>query len=473
MSIKTTARQARMVKCAILSPGLEQRGPSTIQSDALKTYGFDILPYVLQIDLYESIFDNTISGTIEILENIGLSEYLPIVGVEVVAIIFEIDDPSSDTKTRRFVRAFRVVGLINQSYPRHDYRQYTLKLATHEFVRSLSTRVRKAWRGVTADAAVEDILKQYLDVPNQLTEVERTTNLIDITIPNYTPLMAINYFATLAQTYGKNESNFLFYETLDGFRFTSIALMVNGPPVSTFYVNSGLVASTTVSDEVTALSSILRVHQDQSFDLLSDIASGTLRSQLIHFDFLARQFGKPSATTHTEDSRYTETFAKTTHLDKYPVYPQNFDRTVGSDVRLFLVPSNAWSDKSAYIKSRDDGVQQKLHEAVLIRNRQLREIQHLSTLLDLPGDPNLRAGVVVNVNYPSSRALVRAGDRRINDTLFEEPTPYYSGKHLVAAVHHILTMKGPGSCEYRMQIQVNRDSLGAPLIGTALPTDAF
>jgi hypothetical protein len=46
-----------------------------------------------------------------------------------------------------------------------------------------------------------------------------------------------------------------------------------------------------------------------------------------------------------------------------------------------------------------------MHEIVVLRNRQLREIQHLLTVIDMPGQPDLRAGSVVNVNYPSSREL--------------------------------------------------------------------
>ena len=36
----------------------------------------------------------------------------------------------------------------------------------------------------------------------------------------------------------------------------------------------------------------------------------------------------------------------------------------------------------------------------------------------------------------------------------------------MTAVHHILTVINPGAMDYRVNIQVNRDSLGAALIGT-------
>ena len=106
------------------------------------------------------------------------------------------------------------------------------------------------------------------------------------------------------------------------------------------------------------------------------------------------------------------------------------------------------------------------HEAVVLRNRQLREIRHLQSLIDLPGQPDLRAGSVVIVNYPSTRIL-EGRNVTINTPTYSEGTPYHSGKHVVSSVHHILASQGGESMEYRMNIRVCKDSLGAPLIGTS------
>lgn len=469
----STPRQVRLLKCALLSPGLYLRAKTEQDRDTLKNYGFDLSPFIQKIDLYESIFDNTISASLNLLENIGLPEYLPIVGVETIAIVFEIDTVSGP---KRFSHSFRVVGIKDLAYPRHDFRMYTLILTTNEFVLSASKRICRVFRKSASDS-VREVLSKDLGVTADDIDIEDSHGTLEVVIPNYTPLMAINYFSVAAQTVKTpRESNFLFYETLDGFHFNSLANIfqkakdADQSTLKTFDVDSGKISSTPVVGEEDALNSILRLHQEQTFDLLHDIAGGTLRSKVVHFDFLARK------VTDVDDSRYTDAFKQTTHLDAYPFYPENFDLTVSKDVRLFLVPTNVWSQESAYNKSKKGltETEERLHQSVVARNRQLKEIKHMTTLLDLPGQPDLRAGDVVIVNYPSTRFLAGATDNtmnQVNQPLYSEPTPYFSGRHLVTSVHHILTTKSPGSMEYRMNIRVNRDSLSAPLIGTSNDTD--
>src|SRR4051812_41874719 len=106
----TAARQVRLIRCSIFSPGLDLRAGNTRDADVLKNYGFDVMPFVQRIDIYESIFDNTLSGSISLLENVGLTEYLPLVGVEVLALIFQID---TEDGPQSFARTFRIVALQN------------------------------------------------------------------------------------------------------------------------------------------------------------------------------------------------------------------------------------------------------------------------------------------------------------------------------------------------------------------------
>lgn len=480
-SFLTWPGQVRLVQCSIYSPGLELRAQNSGDAAQLKTYGFDVSQYAQQIDIYESIWDNTISGEVTMLENVGLTEYLPLIGTELFSLSFEID--GTDGTTRQFSRVFRIIGLKDQSFPRHDWRLYKLVLVTNEFVQSVSSRICRAYHAYTCEAAVTDILQRDLGLgppnPVGLITDEKTFGTVDIVIPNYMPLQAINYFTVLSQTIGTpHESNFLFFETLDGFHFTSIAnLITTGKSALdnatlatklTFYVDPGQISTAPTVLDTTVLNSITKIHQDQGFDVLSDIAGGMLRNRMTTFDFLSRVI--PQDT----DATYDESFPMTTHLNPNPVYPQNFSLTVSPNVRLFTVPYNVWSTQSAYISSIEQQPQQLMYQAVILRNRQLREIRHTQTLLDLPGQPDLRAGTVVIINYPSTRFLnPSASTQSINVPFNPVPTEVYSGYHLVTSVHHILITKGPGSMEYRMNLRVNKDSLNTLLIGTSDMTDPF
>lgn len=463
MSDYTLPRQVRVNSCYLYSPGMELRVPLA-QQQAVRERGINIFPYIQKIDLYESIFDNTLSGAITLMENEGLVEFIPIVGVERVFLSFSVYAPYLKNGAQTFGREFQVTKVSGLSYPKHDYRLYTLNLATPEFVNSLSARISRPFNAMTCAEGVLEVLSRDLNVSvDRIVNIEQTDGALNTVIPNYTPLQAINYFALLAQTVDRpRESNYLFFETLEGFHFTSISSLIKqghaAPTLKTLNVNPGMVS---VRPKVTIdqmQNTIDRLHQEQTFDLLMDIGSGMLRSEVVHFDFLARQY-------KSTDSRYTKTFKDTTHLDKYPVYPENYDQALTPSVRTFTVPSNFWVAQSDYAKQKGEEIpEQRMREAIVLRNRQLREIKHIETLLTLPGQPGLRAGSVVIVNYPSTR-LLQGSDAQDNAAERELPTPYHSGKHLVTEVHHELSQQAPGAFEYTMTIKVNRDSLGAPLIG--------
>jgi hypothetical protein len=418
--------------------------------------GIDITTFIQQVDIYESIFDNTISGSVIIMENLGLIELVPIIGVEYLWFAFEVDaEENGKQVVREFKRVFRVVKVSDISYPRHDYRLFTLELSTHEFVASISHRISRQYDKKTVKEAVQDILKKDLGEA-KLKTAEDTNGKITITIPNYTPLQAINFLTLLGQTKDKKESNFVFFETLEGFHFTSIAKLIEdgkkAAKDTVFQIDPGNVTGAETSTDEIIRNAVSRIYQEQGADLLVDIAGGMLRSQMIHFDFLARKI------EHTDDSRYTETFKKTTHLNKNPVYPKNYDQGLSKNVRTFTVPTNVWSVKGSWMKKTDpDTPEQKLYEAIVLHNRQLKEITHIQTLIEMPGHPDIRAGSVMNIQYPSTRLMTDEGGS-ITDAVPQVETPLFTGPHLVTSVRHKMSPIGSGQFDYQMHLKVCSDS---------------
>lgn len=450
----TAPRQVKLKRCVVYSPGMEARA-SAAEAGLMFQGGFDVSNFVNKIDIFESIFENTISGQLSFIDIAGLPEYIPFVGVEFFFIHFSID---ADEGEREFQQIFRIVSVRDTTYPQDEKRTYTVDIVTPEYVTSISSRVQRHFRNVTCAEAVTELMLNDLVIPlDQIKTLQQTQGKLSVTVPNYTPLQAVNYFTMLSLTKGQpSESNFMFFQTLDGFHFTSIAELIKKEPTKTFNVNAGKISSSTSVGETTAFDSIIRLHQEQSFNALADITSGVLRSRMLSLDFLSRKWTE-------EDSRYSDTFNRTTHMDKYPLYPVNYDLNVDKNVKLFIVPTNVWTANSRYV-SRIGEIPdaQRMHQSIVLRNRQLRELMHLKTLIDIPGQPDLRAGSVVNVHYPSTRVLQQV-DAPSQQAQPDLPSTYYSGKHLVTAVRHSLIKTSISSMEYRMHIEVTRDSLRSPL----------
>ena len=458
----TAPRQVKLRRCAIWSPTLHLRGADAAAQEDLLAHGQDISASVVSLDIYESIFQNTITGTVRLKETHGYPEYFPLVGTEFLFIEFVIDYLGEE---RIFNRVFRIRKIGDQSFPKNEEREYTINLVTPEFFQSMSSRMTKRYTGTCAEA-VKEIMETRLQIEDKrIYAAEKTSGTIDVLIPNYTPLQAINYFTAISLTEEvPYASNFLFYETLDGFYFRSIRGILQqysaGNEVATFQVNANKLTGAQVIDEAQAFSSIIQIHQKNTLDVLTDATSGVLRSRMLHLDFFARKFTE-------SDSRYTETFKtyKDDHLAQYPLYPDNFDQSIDRNTKLFTTLSDTSSTESAYRKQNEGKVPpRRRHESDVLRNRQLREIQHLRTVLEVPGLPNLRAGTVIILNYPSTR-LIEGESENLSAAAHQNPTPFHSGRHLVTKVRHNLVQISTGVMEYRMHIEATRDSLGSPLIG--------
>ena len=473
-TLETAPRQVRLVQCSILSPMLEHRAMTAAQAEKIHIAGIDIRSAVSSVNIYESIFDNTISATIDMEESDAYPELFPLVGQEFVRLVFSVDYLG---EVREFGRTFRIRRLGDQSFPSDARRTYTLDLVTPEFFTSLSSRMMKRYDQTTCTKAVRDIMTNQLQIPaDRIKEIEETDLKISAVIPNYTPLQAINFFTSLGLTQEKSESNFLFYETLDGFWFVSVASLIDpakvekrlkasgtwktGDPtdvVATYEVNANKMTGHAKISERDAYNSIIGLHQKQSFDVLVDITTGLLRTKMLHLDFFARKWEE-------DDSRYTDTFKETTHLDEFPMYPDNFDQSVDRNVKLFIVPTNTSSAGSKYALSvGEQADENRLYQSVVLRNRQLRELRHLTTVLKVPGQPGVRAGSVIDLIYPTSRELQGSSINSHASTVSGE-TPFYSGRHLVTAVRHVLTQASPAVMEYTMHLEATRDSFGTKLI---------
>ena len=79
------------------------------------------------------------------------------------------------------------------------------------------------------------------------------------------------------------------------------------------------------------------------------------------------------------------------------------------------------------------------------------------------GHPSVRAGSVIDLIYPTSREL-QGSSVNTHASTVSGNTPFYSGRHLVTAVRHVLTQASPAAMEYTMHLEATRDSFGTKLV---------
>jgi len=199
--------------------------------DSIKIRSFDGKPVdvksmVQELNIYESIYDTTLSGSAVIVDGINLVNKMPLQGTEMLEFLLYTPGAGNSSQGRIDATAetgnpFHIYKLSNRKRIGEGVVSYVLHFCSREAIQSVRTRVSQAYDGAlhgTAAAIFAD--KQYLDSRKKL-YVEPTRNRSKVVIPNLHPLDAILSLAPKALSGKSNGVGYFFYETTKGFHFRS------------------------------------------------------------------------------------------------------------------------------------------------------------------------------------------------------------------------------------------------------------
>ena len=227
-----------------------------------------------EINFYESIESPFVYGDITITDTVGIVEALPILGEETLEVMFSTahatprpinpegtpTDPSIQEKVIK--SEFRIYRADPPFTTTDSARLITLRFVSDLEMKNIQTLVQKSYNATSfLPLTISDIVRKiyYESFVSPTTKqnpgyrgtkkeflVEPTSGLYSAHIPNWSPFKAITFLAGKAISSNKKSSgaNFMFYETLKGFRFVSMETLMQGG------FNSNNFEQVTAGDEV-------------------------------------------------------------------------------------------------------------------------------------------------------------------------------------------------------------------------------
>ena len=159
-----------------------------------------------ELNIYESIFKNTLSGNLTVTDTENLISAFPIVGHESVVIIFgnPTDDSVDDIEV-----SFRVYKISPYSRSGERSSEYTLQFISPEYYINLTEKISRSFSSSKISDIATTISREYLGVN---ADIETTKGDHSIIIPNWGPFKTLNWLATRAQNPTTDGSNYVFYE---------------------------------------------------------------------------------------------------------------------------------------------------------------------------------------------------------------------------------------------------------------------
>ena len=365
----------------------------------------DLRGMMLSLDIYEDIFSASMKGSIEISDGQDILSVFKIHGNEYIEI--ELEKPTLDIAYKQSFRIYRVSdrSFINGS---HHYKMY---FCSEEFILSSQMMVSKSYKGMTTGNIISDIMSNILKAnPKKLRGgvFERIDNPVDIIIPRMHPIEAIYWLLT--RSFGVNNSLHFFYENRDGFNLRSFENLLKSSSYTTYYQSIK-----TDAEPLNNYNRFTNLIVVEDFDLLKASRFGTFSSHLVNLDIVSKKFVSYAHSAFQE---------KASGLLNDELAMNNAINRVGGN----MYSSFGGMAKYMITNDADTSRNPTSPEQWLMRKAsKYGQLQTYKMMGTIPGDPLVKAGMLVNVELP----LMNPQEKQnviMNDNR--------SGRYLVSAVHH-------------------------------------
>jgi len=418
--------------------------------------GHDIKKLVQELNIYESIYKNAITGSVVMTDTTNLIGNLPIQGTETLS--FKISTPGTSESdhiidaTQKSGHPFHIYKLTNKQQLKDGMQLYTLHFGSREFMRNIRTRVSKAYSG-RFDQMVASVFgdKKYLDSRKQL-NFQKTRNQDKIVIPNLHPFNAINMLCSKSLADDSKSAGYHFYETTKGFHFRSFeSLMVTynlqtRPVKQIFRYVPQNVDDPEVDNKI--LHDLQSVESYKFINNFHDTAMNTLMGTYGHRVLTHNIFDK---SYDIADYDYHKYYNDTKHADgqskpavvSTPVDYDNLSVGEYAESRISVQPT------TRFLHNEDNGI-----FGTDVKDDGITEAARISQLNQIVNGTKLQL-VVKGQTYIEAGDVIEFQLRGVDHTnKLGNPDPQYAGRYIITTIRHRIT-----SNDYKMILECTKDSV--------------
>jgi len=439
--------------------------------------GVNIQDLVVEMNIFEGINSNSVTGSLVIVDSVNLIGNLPIQGTERLS--FKLSTPGAH-EFGHIVDCSEETGHPMHVYKLTDKKQlnegtcsYVLHFCSREFLRNLRTRVSESFTG-TIDEMVNKILvdEDYLDSKRTLF-YQKTRNQDKITVPNLRPFRAIEMLGkrALADQPESQSAGYHFYQTTKGFHFRSFESMcvdsrgmprevkqefnympinLNDPQLSDAGRRRGqLAASDKILHDLTSVEEYKFINNFH--DVALNQAAGTYGHRVITHNLFNKSY-------KIDDYHYHNRFNQTKHTDgPNPAVvdtPVDFETTIDGqrqrgvsdypESRVTVMATTQYTHDEETGAFGIDVGQDGITEAARISQK--NSVSAGTKLkMTIKGQSYLQVGDVIQFNIQSVE------NKKDSEGKFD---PHYSGRYIIESMRHRVTTR-----EYIQVVECAKDSV--------------
>ena len=205
----------------IIQDGLQAPGEVSIEDLSLIAptgISVSLLDYFIELNIYENIFGNVMTGEIILSDSANLIKHFPIVGEEYL--IVKLRTPGFPNNARFIIeKTFRVFSVEDRVLARDQNTQvYKLKLISPEAIVDSYSIMYSPFKG-NITKIIQDLFNNNLKIDKELEVLSSADNNVKFISNGWTPFKCINWLAKKTIPSDGKACNFLFWESSKSFYF--------------------------------------------------------------------------------------------------------------------------------------------------------------------------------------------------------------------------------------------------------------
>ena len=445
----------------------------------------DITLSIVEINLFESIFSSSITGSIILADTNNLTDNLPIIGQEYISLKIVTPGLEQTEQVIDFTKnVFCLYEVGNRQSASVGSEVYELKFCSPELLRNERVRVSKSFEQTT-----DQIVKAVMENPKYLNTrkkvyLEPTLGIRKILSPNYHPFQLIQNLAREAMATADESPHYLFYENIFGFHFRSVQSLYSQGSQGEYHIgDKGFDEEYTAAGDsgkiIQAYKRVIDFTIPNRNNSIADIKGGMLGSTIIMHDIYNKKYQKTMFKYFEEYSKFMR--LESSNAPKYNDVLIDEENTIENftDARIHLHPTSITENDldAQYLKvpptveelveqgvdrglavaaveeeeqlaaeGNNDYVSNRANKWLLHRNQRMHELNTGMTInMSIHGNTTVTVGQVIDVNVPiSGQDHEEVGQSKLQ-----------SGLYLISKVRH--TFSQP-TRTHMISLQATKDS---------------
>ena len=431
-----------------MAEGLQTAGEFKLEQLLLVTTSglkVDLTTSVLGLTLFEDIFSMTVSGSVTISDSVNLASYGPLLGQEYLHLKISTPTFTDESAIIDFSKnAFLVHSIIRREKLTDGVQVFALSFVSQELVKNQRLKVTQSLTDTWSNI-VEKMLTDpaYIDTKKKI-NIEPTAGVKKFVAPNIRPLDLISLGMKQAVSEFQGEPTYLFYETLKGFNFRTLASHYNDKSHLEYIVvapgtNSVGTKNYNVLDE---LRTVINYEIVSNIDNIVNYRVGMFGSKLITHDIINKSYT-------TKIYNYHDEFVNESHIvsgvtagkNEFPLVSEITVNEKGLRVsdfpaRIFVMPtslSNEFDSQHQTENNTSPYMAYDPHKWVQRRNSQMIQLENAFQVnIKVYGNTLINAGDKVTLNLPWISSTKPPGNEKYDK--------FYKGPFLIKRIRHDFDM---------------------------------